>query len=321
MPLSSTQKGAIGQFAFLATALATAKGELEVYSPAADNEGRDAEIRRHLKPALAIGVQEKVSFETFNNGTGSRARYIATRFSIAEGRVQDDPRLLYFCALWGNDELRLHDPCFVVPAHVFHLMARTGKRDGRIEFLMMASLSPDSHDRWSPFRVAPKDLGPRLLEIVDKTGLMATRLQPHLPAGTMLLGRALPRGMKNLRAASTKPSSTYDLIRAAVLERDSLSGRYQGHLRVLSPVLLGTKADEPHVLGYQFDGTSHQPLPPDGSPRNWRCLRVSDLTDVNVLPGVWHIAANRKGSQNCIDHVDVSAYRTGAGKARLRRAA
>src|SRR2546423_6230180 len=161
VPLSTTQKGAIGQFAFLATALSTGKGELEVYSPAADNEGRDAEIRRHLKPALAVGIQEKISFETYNNGTGSRARYIATRFSIAEDRLQNDPRLWYFSALWGTDELRLDDPCFLVPAHVFHVMARTGKRDGRIHFLMMASLSPDSHDCWSPFRVAPKDLGPR----------------------------------------------------------------------------------------------------------------------------------------------------------------
>ena len=321
MPLSTTQKGAIGQYGFLATALSTGNGEVEVYSPAADNEGRDAEVRRHLKPALAVGIQEKVSFETFHSGTRSRAMYIGSRFSIAEERLQTDPRLWYFFALWGSNELRLHDPCFLVPAHVFHVMGRTGKRNGRIYFLMMASLSPDSHDRWSPFRVAPKDLGPGLLEIVDKTGLMANRLLPHLPAGAVLLGRATPRGTRSLRAASAKPISNYDLIRNAVLERDSLSARYQGHLRIFSPVLLGTKEGEPHVLGYQFDGTSHQPLRPDGSPENWRCLRVSELTDLNVLPGIWHIAGKRKGSQNCIGQVDVSAYRPSPGRHQLRRAA
>jgi hypothetical protein len=321
VPLSTTQKGAIGQFAFLATALATGKGELEVYSPAADNEGRDAEVRRHLKPALAIGIQEKVTFDTFNNGTGSRASYIGSRFTIVEERVQNDPRLWYFFALWGTDELRLHDPCFLVPAHVFHVMGRTGKRDGRIEFVMMANLSPNSRDRWSPFRVAPKDLGPRLLEIVDKTGLTATRLLPHLPADAMLVGRARPRGMRSLPAASARPKSKYDLIRSAVLERDSLSALYQGRLRIFSPVLLGTKAGEPHVLGYQFDGTSRQPLRPDGSPENWRCLRVSELTEVNLLPGIWHGARKRKGIQNCIDQVDVSAGRRSSGAHRLRRAA
>jgi hypothetical protein len=319
MPLSTTQKGAIGQFAFLATAIATGKGELEVYSPAADNEGRDAEVRRHLMPALAIGIQEKMTFSTFPNGTGSRALYIATRFSIAEERVQNDPRLWYFFALWGNDELRLHDPCFLVPAHVFHEMFRTGKRDGRIYFLFRASLSPDSHDSGSPFRVAPKDLGPRLLEIVDKTGLMATSLLPRLPAEAMLVGRAIPRAKISLRSASADPK--YDLLRNAVLERDCVSAWYQGKLRLFSPVVLGTKAGEPHVLGYQFGGTSQQPLGPDGSPRNWRCLRVSELTDVNLLPGVWHTAGRRKGVQNCIDQVDVSAGRPSSAQSRLRRAA
>jgi len=320
MPLSTSQKGAIGQFAFLATAIATGKGEVEVYSPAADNEGRDAEVRRHLKPALAIGIQEKVSFETFHSGTGGRALYIGSRFSIAHERVQTDPRLWYFFALWDESELRLQDPCFLVPAHIFHVMGRAAKRNGRIYFLFMASLSPDSRDRWYPFRVAPKDLGPRLLEIVDKSGLMANRLQPHLPAGAMLLGHATPRGTATIRAAAAKPKSKYRLIRNAVLERDSISAQYQGHLRIFSPVLLGTKVGEAHVLGYQFDGTSHQPLRPDGSPENWRCLRVSELTEVNLLPGIWHIAGKRTGSQNCIGQVDVSAYRPSAA-GQLRRAA
>ncbi len=320
MPLSTTQKGAIGQFAFLATALSTGKGELEVYSPAADNEGRDAEVRRHLKSTLAIGIQEKVTFETFKSGTGGRARYIGSRFSIVEERIQDDPRLWYFFALWGSEELRLHDPCFLVPAHVFHVMGRTTKMDGRIHFLFMASLSPDSHDHWSPFRVAPKDLGPRLLEIVDKTGLMATSLLPRLPSDAMLGSRAMTRGARSPRAASAKLKSKYELIRSAVLERDCVSAWYQGKLRLFSPVVLGTKAGEPHLLGYQFGGRSRQPLGPDGSPRNWRCLRVSELSDVNLVPGVWHTAGRRQGVQNCIDQVDVSAGRSPSAAQRLRRA-
>jgi hypothetical protein len=321
VPLSTTQKGAIGQFAFLATSMATGNGELEAYSPAADNEGRDVEVRRHLKPALAIGIQEKVSFETFHSGTRSRAMYIGSRFSIVEDRVQNDPRLWYFFALWSSDELGLHDPCFLVPAPVFHAMGRTGKRNGRIYFLMMASLSPDSHDRWYPFRVAPKDLGPRLLEIVDKTGLMASSLLPDLPVEAMLVGRAIAQGAKSLRVAPAKPKSQYALIRNAVLERDCVSAWYQGKLRLFSPVVLGTKAGEPHVLGYQFGGTSLQPLGPDGSPRNWRCLKVSELTDVNLIPGVWHTAGRRKDVQNCMDEVDVSAGRPPSARPRLRRAA
>jgi hypothetical protein len=48
---------------------------------------------------------------------------------------------------------------------------------------------------------------------------------------------------------------------------------------------------------------------------------VSELTEVNALPGIWHIAGKRKGSQNCIDQVDVSAYRRSAGRRKLGRAA
>jgi hypothetical protein len=319
VPLSTSQKGAIGQFAFLATAIATAKGELEVYSPVADNEGRDAEVRRHLKPAPAIGVQEKVAFSTEPNGTGSRARYLVSRFSIAANRVQNDPRLWYFFAYYDGSQLRLYDPTFLVPAHVFHAVGRMGKTKGKIDFLMSANLSPNSRDRWTPFRVAPKDLGPRLLEIVDKTGLTATSLLPRLPAEALLVGRVVPRAKISVRSASVDPR--YDLLRNAVLERDCVSAWYQGKLRLLSPAVLGTKAGEPHVLGYQFGGTSRQPLGPDGSPRNWRCLRVSELTDVNLIPGLWHTAGRRKGVQNCIDQVDVSAGRPSMAKHRLRRAA
>ena len=318
MPLSTSQKGAIGQFVFLATALVTGKGQVEIYSPTADNEGRDAEVRRHLKAAAAIGIQIKVAFLTVLSG--GRARYLGIRCGISINRVQNDPRLWYFFAYYDPRELRFHDPVFLVPAHVFHRVGRMGKRKGKIYFLFLANLSPTSHDRWSPYRVARADLGKRLLEIIDKAPpLTATSQSTKVTGDALWFGSPIHVGGRRLRAVSAK--SNYDLIRNAVLERDSVSAWYQGHLRIFSPVLLGTKAGEPHVLGYQFDGTSHQPLRPDGSPENWRCLRVSELTEVNLLPAIWHTARKRKGSQNCIDQVDVSAYRPSAGRRQLRRAA
>src|SRR5713101_2548308 len=295
MPLSTSQKGAIGQFVFLATALATGKGQVEIYSPAADNEGRDAEVRRHLKQAAAIGIQIKVAFLTVLSG--GRARYLGVRCAISANRIQNDPRLWYFFAYYDARQFRFHDPVFLIPAHVFHTLGRMGKRKGKIYFLLLASLSPKSHDRWSPYRVAPADLGKRLLEVIDKVpALTASRQSMKITGGALWLVRPKHVRGRRLRAAVAEPK--YDLIRKAVLEKDSVSAWYQGHLRIFSPVLLGTKAGEPHVLGYQFDGTSHQPLRPDGSPQNWRCLRVADLTDINVLPGIWQTARKRKGFQN-----------------------
>jgi hypothetical protein len=107
----------VGQFAFLVTTLVTGKGQVEVYTPAIDNEGRDAEIRRHLKRALAIGIQIKVAFYTTMNT--KTAKYFTLRFSLLEDRVQNDPRLWYFFAYFDVSELRFtvrsssfRPPCF-----------------------------------------------------------------------------------------------------------------------------------------------------------------------------------------------------------------
>jgi hypothetical protein len=192
MPLSTSQKGAIGQFLFQAIALATGKGQVELYSPAADNEGRDAEVRRHLKPAPAISIQIKVAFSrVISDGR----RYLWLRFELLENRIQNDPRLWYFCAFFDAGELRLHDPVFLIPSHVFHKLGRGGKRGKRIRFELVASLEPGSHDQWTPYRVALKDLGKRLLEIIDEAPLTASSRSIKLPPGSISIGRARRRSV------------------------------------------------------------------------------------------------------------------------------
>ncbi len=325
MPLSTTQKGAIGQFAFLSTAIATGNGQIEAYTPVADNEGRDAEIRRHLKSLPGINVQVKVAF--YSSTAGGKAKYLDIRVHLLKKRVQNDPRLWYFFAYYDRKELRFRDPVFLVPSAVFHRMGQTRVIGGHVYFSIQANFSPTTHDRWSSFRVAPKDLGKRLLAIVDTTGLMATSVMTHLAEDSVLVGRAKPRAAKKLRAVSGRlrvmpADPKYGLIRNAVLAKESISAWYEGHLRFLSPFVLGTKAGDPHVLAYQLGGTSHKKLAPDGSPKNWRCLRVSELTEVNVLPGMWHAPGIGRSFQHCVDQVDVTAGRPPSARQRqLRRAA
>lgn len=319
MPLSSAQKGAIGQFAFLATALVTGNGEVEIYTPAADNEGRDAEIRRHLKRSPGIGIQIKVSLITVRMGPHHRQDYLEIRFGLPARKIQNDPRLWYFLAYYDREQLRFQDPVFLVPADAFHKMARLGQLEGQIRFSMFASLGPEAHDKWAPYRVSLSGLGKRLLANVDEMGLTATGDAPDVPSDAVWLGRAAHGGVKSLRSA--RHGRKYDLIRKAVVKRESLSAWYKGHLRVFSPFVLGTKAGDPHILGYQFDGTSEQPLRPDGSQENWRCLRVAELTKIKLLPGIWHDVPKGKGHQHCIDQIDVAAHAPSAVKRRLRRAA
>jgi len=197
MPLSRVQKGAVGQFEFLVTALVTGKGQVEVYTPAIDNEGRDAEIRRHLKPAPAVGVQIKITFSLRSNGY--RAKYLLLRFALPANRVQNDSRLWYLLAAYDGPHLRWHDPLFLVPAKIFHKLARRQLWKGRIRFSFSASMEPGSRDEWSPYRVAPKDLGNRLLEIIDDGSLKAEVGSSPLPAGAIVLGRARRRAARPKR--------------------------------------------------------------------------------------------------------------------------
>src|SRR5207248_4988295 len=141
--------------------------------------------------------------------------------------------------------LRLHDPVFLIPAAVLHRLARRAKTKRGIRFTLDLNLIPNSHDQWSPYRVALSDVGTRLLEIIDGAVLKPTGRVPQLSHDGVWLSRTLPGGRMSPRAS--RRDRTYSLIRNAVLERNNLRAWYKGHLRLFSPFILGTKAGDPHV--------------------------------------------------------------------------
>jgi hypothetical protein len=73
----------------------------------------------------------------------------------------------------------------------------------------------------------------------------------------------------------------------------------------MCPHTLGTKRGKEHLLAYQFAGGSSQPIGPDGSPQNWRCMDVAQLSNIQTQTGQWHTAPNHTRRQTCIDYVDV----------------
>jgi hypothetical protein len=99
----------------------------------------------------------------------------------------------------------------------------------------------------------------------------------------------------------------YSLIRQAILEKDILAMSYRGSLREMCPHVLGTTKGSPNALMYQFAGESKAGLKQDGSPDNWRCLRVDELSHVAVRKsnGEWHTASNYSAMQSCVDKIDV----------------
>ncbi len=105
-------------------------------------------------------------------------------------------------------------------------------------------------------------------------------------------------------------ASNYALIRQALVEQLQVVATYQGHRREMCPHVIGEGPEgNAQCLFYQFGGTSASGLRPDGSPDNWRCIPVNQLTDVTLRPGPWHTASNHSRRQTCVAYVDVEVRR------------
>jgi hypothetical protein len=99
----------------------------------------------------------------------------------------------------------------------------------------------------------------------------------------------------------------YQMIRQAILDRDIVVANYRGHLREMCPHAIGTKHGRQQSLMYQFAGGSSTGLELDGSPANWRCVIVEELSDVSIRKalGGWHTASNySSAAQKCIDVIE-----------------
>ena len=98
-------------------------------------------------------------------------------------------------------------------------------------------------------------------------------------------------------------SRNYLLLRQAVLERKQVLCVFKGLPRELCPHVLGTgKSDEEKVLSFQFGGKSSSGLPPGGQ---WRCMAVSEISDITVRDGDWHTGSSHLRPQTCVKIVDV----------------
>ena len=103
------------------------------------------------------------------------------------------------------------------------------------------------------------------------------------------------------------PDEIYSLIRQAILAKDILAVNYHGSSREMCPHVLGKTKGSPYALMYQFAGETKGSLKHDGSPDNWRCLRIDEISNVAIRKseGEWHTASNYSAMQNCVSEIDV----------------
>jgi predicted DNA-binding transcriptional regulator YafY len=114
-------------------------------------------------------------------------------------------------------------------------------------------------------------------------------------------------GASHMRGRSQAVDEVYGMIRQAILDKDIVVATYHGHVREMCPHIVGTKQGRQQALLYQFAGGSNSKLGPDGSPDNWRCFRLDEISDVYIKKsaGEWHTASDYSKPQTCIDQIDV----------------
>ena len=106
-------------------------------------------------------------------------------------------------------------------------------------------------------------------------------------------------------------TSTYLIVRQALVRRQQVVAEYHGHIREMCPHVIGTKEEREKALFYQFGGTSRSGLGPYGSSENWRCIFIDQLRVLEARDGPWHTASVHswtQRTQDCIDRVDVQVF-------------
>jgi hypothetical protein len=100
----------------------------------------------------------------------------------------------------------------------------------------------------------------------------------------------------------------YRTVYGAVESRQPISAEYHGLPRLFCPHRLGRNSKgDLRVLCYQYGGESERGLGPPGSPANWRCIVLSELSEVEVLDEPWRTAPNHSRPASCIVEVDIDA--------------
>ena len=197
MAITSTQQGVITEAEFAKVVILTTDGALVPARPVADDDRRDYEIhiRRHFLESLAM--QLKTARRLRLHG---RSRVLQINFRVKAPLVSDD-RFWYFLAYFDTKKMRFMDPVFLVPSRFFHKHALHGVGRGAIQPQFKASMEPEAHDMWSPFRVTQQELGRRILEILESQphGRHTTDLLGM--SGVVWLGKPAARRLKRPRAA------------------------------------------------------------------------------------------------------------------------
>jgi hypothetical protein len=182
MPISLVQQGILAEFLFNVLAVFGSDGLLEVARQATDDDRRDADVHRRGDFSLNLGFQIKSALQVAHPWAADQ---LHIRFTVLKDRLVTHPNFWYFFAYMDPRIMRFADPVFIVPSAEIHKHAIPHLHGDTWHFDFHASLGPDAHDRWVPYRVNTLEVAKRILAIIaDLEKSQSAPGAPLNPLGT-----------------------------------------------------------------------------------------------------------------------------------------
>lgn len=108
--------------------------------------------------------------------------------------------------------------------------------------------------------------------------------------------------------------TNYDTILSSMELGKPVRVVHNGHERFMCAHVLGRTNGYQQALFYQYDGyTSKGPLVTP----EWRCLKLYDISSVEIIDGPWHTGNNHSQPQTCVKQIAAQIFVDGAGKPKV----
>src|SRR6202140_3182099 len=145
--MDHTERGRAGELALDLYAMVSSDGELQLFTPVADDDHVDATAgRRGRIPAIAIQVKTVRQVD--------RTGLVEAKADYPAGQIREHPAFLYAVLLLPSVTI---ETAWLVPSPDFNRLAyrtKTGNKES-LEFRG----DPLRDDRYSSFRIPPLDIG------------------------------------------------------------------------------------------------------------------------------------------------------------------
>lgn len=145
----------MGGLALALYAMVSSDGALELFTPVSDDDHVDVTAGRRAR-LPAIGIQVKASPKVHADGM------VEARAVYPPGTVREHPAFLYAVLLMSTVTISC---AWIVPSPEFNRLAYR-ERTASAEVLEFRA-RPQGDDKFARYRVAPLDIGPHLLRIID----------------------------------------------------------------------------------------------------------------------------------------------------------